>query len=171
MVHCGFLGGFNMFGLGTVPDMLCFFSIIEKNKNDLEYPQIFLDRLFRRYVCIKDVGKIEEMLPLLKVLFSKIDVKNIKGFGWQGAETMLDLSHKNLLGVFERYFYAIEKCIEAVRLESEGCEKYRPLRTGIVDIPGYIYDDMRPLAEFDDLGSQDMPFWIRYYYEQQRNGQ
>jgi hypothetical protein len=163
MKHIGFFGGTSMFKLGSVSDMKCFFSVIERNREKLQEPNIFLDRLYRRYVRFDELDTVEATMPLLRTIFSAIhtDESVLSKFGWRKEETMRDLSQKNLLGIFSGYFKAIEHCICMARLVRADSNKYIPLRTGVVDIPDYIYDDLRPLSEFDALGPDDPPFWLR----------
>jgi hypothetical protein len=161
--HIGFSGGGSMFELGSVSDMQCFFSVIEKNKEKLQEPHLFLDRLYRRYVRFDELDAVETMMPSLRDIFSAIrtDESVLRKLGWQKEETMRDLSQKNLLDFFSRYFEAIEHCICMARLVHADHDEYIPLRTGVVDIPFFIYDKMRSLSEYDALGPDDPPFWLR----------
>jgi hypothetical protein len=143
--------------------MQCFFSIIEKNKDKLDCPDLFLDRLYRRYVRPEEFDAAEAMMPQLRSIFSaiKTDKKLLRELGWKQEETTLDLSRDSLGDVFSFYFKTLEESIYMARRVYTKYGEYTSLRTGVVDIPDCMFDQIRPLSEYDALGSDDPPFWLR----------
>jgi hypothetical protein len=163
MKHIGFSGGGVFGNKGSVSDMLCFFSLIEKNKDKIKNHTIFTDRLFRRYLRFEDLETINPSIQDVRTIFSGIrtNAKKLEEFGWNPQETCLDISGKTLADVFSGYFDFIERCVESARSEFEFFGKYVPVKCTVTDIPDYVIEDLRPLSEYDTLGPDDPPFWLR----------
>jgi hypothetical protein len=93
MKHIGFSGGGAFCNRGSVSDMFCFFSIIEKNKNKLSNPAVFTDRLFRRYLRLEDLDSFKHLIQDVQAIFSGIhtNIVELKEYGWNPEETSLDI--------------------------------------------------------------------------------
>jgi hypothetical protein len=163
MRHIGFSGGGSFGSVGSVSDMLCFFSIIEKNKDKLADSTIFMDRLFRRYLRLEDLEIIKPLIQDVRTIFSGIrtNIVELKECGWNFDETSLDTSGKTLADVFSRYFDMIESRVESALFSYEASGIYMPVKCTITDIPDYVIEKLRPLSEYDALGPDDPPFWLR----------
>lgn len=126
-----------MVELGSPSEMDDFFSFcfnnLKGNKN-----HAVLDRLYRKYVRFEELDEINKIIQELNGYLSP-DVKD----------------------KYSKYISGIETCIESAKLFYESWNIYQPVRVGITDIPFYIDDKRRPLNQYDALGPEELPFWLR----------
>jgi len=65
MKHVGLQGGSSIFELGAVSDMRCFFSIINSVGDRVPDLEVYMDRLYRRYLQLEDLDEKETNLFFL----------------------------------------------------------------------------------------------------------
>jgi len=73
--------------------------------------------------------------------------------------TRLDISKANLADVFEKYFLALDDAVKSAQSFYENFGKYRPVLTIVSDMPRFVVDEERSLAEYDALEGE--PLWLR----------
>ncbi|WP_426575545.1 hypothetical protein ACP179_01475 (plasmid) [Xenorhabdus stockiae] len=137
MKHIGFMGGSFLIKLNSPSEMVDFMDILHKSAINSEEKEV-IDRLYKKYV------KIEQLDIILLVV--------------NRAKNQLS---PEMQEIFSQYFDGVETCIESAKLVYDRRKIFLPLRIGITDIPDYIYDKDRPLEEYDALGAEDLPFWLR----------
>lgn len=57
MKHVGLQGGSSIFELGAVSDMRCFFSIINSVGDRVPDLEVYMDRLYRRYLRLENLDE------------------------------------------------------------------------------------------------------------------
>ncbi|PQQ34073.1 hypothetical protein C6H69_06865 [Photorhabdus luminescens] len=97
-----------------------------------------LDRLYKKYIRQYELEKISFL------------VKKIRNDFLTDSEMC-----------FIKYLDGIDTCIESAKLFYSSWGIYQPLKIGITDVPHYIDDKDRPLEQYDALGPDDPPFWLR----------
>ncbi|BEH99974.1 hypothetical protein AAGU66_13385 [Edwardsiella ictaluri] len=127
MRHVGFIGGSSMVELGTPDEMADFFEFFFKSIKD-DKNHAILDRLYKKYVRLEELQEINRIT--------------------QGFKDSLSTDIKDK---YSKYIAGIETCIESAKLFHESWGIYQPLRVGITDVPFYIDDKRRPLAQYDAL--------------------
>ncbi|EMD2717158.1 hypothetical protein ACFO72_003802 [Enterobacter roggenkampii] len=137
MKHVGFIGGSSIVELGSPSEMEDFFSFffnnLKENKN-----HAILERLYKKYVRLEELDEIKQITQELKDSLAP-DIKD----------------------KYSKYISGIEICIESAKLFYESWNIYQPVRVGITDLPYYIDDKRRPLSQYDTLGPEELPFWLR----------
>ncbi|KGM27782.1 MULTISPECIES: hypothetical protein [Photorhabdus] len=137
MKYVGFMGGSSMVELDSPSDMINFFTFLYSKVNDCESKKI-LDRLYKKYIRQYELEKISFL------------VKKIRNDFLTDSEMC-----------FIKYLDGIDTCIESAKLFYSSWGIYQPLKIGITDVPHYIDDKDRPLEQYDALGPDDPPFWLR----------
>lgn len=137
MKHIGFCGGSSIVELGSASDMAVFFDCLNKHAGNARDKKI-ASRLYKKYVYQDD---LEETL-----LF-------INGFSVNLAR---ELKEK-----YSKYIEGIEFCIKSAQGFYEDWSIYKPVRVVVTDMPDYMIDRERPVEEYDKLGPNDPPFWLR----------
>lgn len=75
--------------------------------------------------------------------------------------TVLDRDLPNLADVFAKCFKFFRLCGESALLFHESWGGVKPIRTIISDMPAMMIEGDRPLAEYDVLPPEAMPFWLQ----------
>ena len=159
-------GGNSINVLGPISDILIFFQCIDTyviKANLKEDYSLLTDRLYKRYLRREEVGKASEEMNLVKNLFSQIptDQVNFENLGIDLENTRLALSEATLDKVFIKYFNHFEDCKETCTLAQEILGYFQPVRFVIGDLPYFMVDKNRPLADYDNLPDDAEPFWMR----------
>ncbi|WP_338805017.1 hypothetical protein WDV76_07905 [Xenorhabdus griffiniae] len=68
----------------------------------------------------------------------------------------------DLLQKFQKYFEWLEHCIISAKGFYEDFGTYSPVKVIVTDIPYCITEIDRSLEEYDFLGANELPFWLRY---------
>lgn len=163
MKRVGFHGGSSIFEVGSASDMECFFYLIKQAGSSLDEIDIFTDRLYRRYIKQADIHKFESQLGTLESAFSKIKLNSgiLENMGFFRESGSLDFCGKNMADVFQNYFKGIDYCISSCKAFYADWGVIKPVRVVCTEMPWYLEDKNRPLSDYDDLGDNENPFWLR----------
>ncbi|WCG83206.1 hypothetical protein [Pectobacterium sp. A5351] len=172
MKTIGFSGGDLVVELGTVNDFSLFFQCIN-NVTKLNYPDedwdILVDRLYKRYLRLEELSLAKEKMNRVRDLFSIFPSTSID---WDHKmivcreKSWINPNQAMLSDIFKRYFEAFLECVESAEINYQlfnsyqGYE-YEAVKTVISDLPWFIEDKNRPLEQYDALGPDDLPFWLR----------
>ncbi|MBD1228683.1 hypothetical protein [Xenorhabdus griffiniae] len=137
MKNIGFHGGCTMVELGSSADMVEFFNLLNQGVDNIG-EQKLLSQFYLRYLPFED---LDNMLSLIK------NQDNFSG---------------DLLQKFQKYFEGLEHCIISAKGFYEDFGTYSPVKVIVTDIPYCITEIDRSLEEYDALGANELPFWLRY---------
>jgi hypothetical protein len=163
MANVGFCGGSTLLELGPTSDMQAFFGCVELAVARL--PQgdggLLTDRLYRRYLKLEQLDAASEMLEQITGILSRTRTKDID---WASihrnpASTQLLLSAATVDQVVDRYLKGAQDLIDDARSFEKRFGVYQPVMTIISDLPRFLIDEQRPLAEYDALEGE--PIWLR----------
>ncbi|MDC6379308.1 hypothetical protein BW687_003840 [Pseudomonas graminis] len=163
MKRVGFQGGSSIFELGIASDMACFFSVI-RGKIELSRSELLiLDRLYRRYLRLEELEGATVLMLRSRQCLAGIStcMVELEGLGWRSNNSCLDSTCLNYAEIFVKYFDGFEYCVESAKGFYEDWGVYKPVRTVVCDMPDYMVEKLRPLDEYDSLGANDPPFWLR----------
>lgn len=165
MRHIGFLTG-DLRELGSVSDVMCFFNCfrtyVEQPHPEKDW-SLITDRLYRRYLLPGDLDAASALMEAGRQIMAVIPSASVdwKAMGWREDETELEeITRPMLADVFERYFRKFNGCVEEITFNLNKYKVATPIRVGTTDIPYYIDEANRPLAEYDALTG--LPFWAWY---------
>jgi len=164
MTDIGFDGGSFLCKLGPSTDVITFFNCVDEyvvqTQKFVDYT-LLTDRLYRRYLRIEELDDAVSMMLQVEELFTKIssDTVNWEMIGRVNTDTRLDVSQGTLAGVFAKYFYHFNKCVESAQVFFNSWNIYQPVRIVIADMPEFLTDKKRPLEQYDLL--EGRPFWLR----------
>ncbi|MGC6388438.1 hypothetical protein ACMV8I_12360 [Ewingella sp. S1.OA.A_B6] len=110
-----------------------------------------------------DLYKVKDELNSIKTEFSSIHSISINWLlvGIDDESTRLDFSNKYLPEIFQHLFKAFNEGLECTKAYYQSFKEYIPVRIGFTDAPYYIDDINRPSEQYDVLGPEDLPFWLR----------
>lgn len=162
MANVGFCGGSAVLELGPISDMKVFFGCVELAVARL--PQgggLLTDRLYRRYLRLDQLDAASELLEQVGGIWQMIRTKDINwaSIHWNPHSTKLMLSAPTVDQVLERYLKGARKRIDGARSFEKRFGVYQPVMTIISDLPRFLIDERRPLAEYDALEGE--PIWLR----------
>ncbi|WP_051237770.1 hypothetical protein [Franconibacter pulveris] len=126
-----------MVELGSPSEMADFFVFFFMNLKRDENRDV-LERLYKKYVKLEELDEVALITKELK------------------DSLLPDVKDRYL-----KYISGIETCIESAKLFYESWSIYQPVKVGITDVPFYLDDKRRPLEQYDALGPDDLPFWLR----------
>lgn len=170
--NIGIFGGGSIRILGPVSDVVLFFGCI-KSFAVPEFPEnnlaLITDRLYRRYLKIEELDSAKKLMEEIHMIFSKTPSGAIEwGDAMLGKQekTILNPDLDTLSDVFSKYFNSFFYCVGAARSSYESFKdypdyKYEPVRIGISNVPNFMLDERRPLSDYDSLGDEEKPFWLR----------
>ncbi|MEW9524417.1 hypothetical protein MRBLRH8O_002239 [Agrobacterium radiobacter] len=163
MNRIGFFGGSSIFELGSKSDVLCFFSILKDLGRGRDSYDVLTDRLFRKYIRLGEIDAAILIMNEAHEYFSKIQSGGFDWdrFGFNKSDTNLDTTLSNLSDVFRKYFEGFEYCVQSSRAFNDDWGIYKAVRVVVSDMPGFLVDKSRPLEEYDALGADEKPFWLR----------
>lgn len=154
MKHVGFMGGSSMFELDSPKGMMTFFEKINEYVSSVDSNDRWLlltDRLYRRYVKMEDLDETARLLIKVRSGFSLI--RDIElGESSLGSEVTLG-------DTYSRYFDAFDHCMESAKIFFASWGVYQAVRVVVTDVPDFMVDKKRPLADYDSL--EGLPFWAR----------
>lgn len=136
MKNIGFMGGSSLVELGDASDMVDFFDFFTR-KLKLCGDDELSDRLYRKYIKLEQLERLDLIVKKLKATLSSDEGKYLK------------------------YLSGIETCIESAELFYKSWDIYQPIKVAVTDVPYYIDDKNRPLEQYDALTPDDPPFWLR----------
>jgi hypothetical protein len=164
MYNVGFCGGSAVRELGPASDMQVFFGCLH-----LAIPYLatghdgglLTDRLYRRYLRLEELEPAAALLTQVHKILSDVPAKSVdwKSMGWVSALTKLSPSDQTVDLVIHRYLKGAQDLIDNARSYEKRFQEYRPVMTIISDLPRFVIDDRRPLAEYDALEGD--PMWLR----------
>jgi hypothetical protein len=160
----GLYGGGTLYELGPMVDIRAFFRCVQKysaNPGPHGGYGLIADRLYRRYVGLKDLDEACEQMKRIKDSFHTIKTSDtdLADLGVSADETRLDFSKETLAEVFAKYFTGFESCATATKSFYEDWKKELPIRVVHSDIVGFTEDKVRPLSQYEAL--QGEPLWLR----------
>lgn len=163
MKRVGFQGGSSIFELGVASDMVCFFSVLREKVEFSECELLLLDRLYRRYLRLEELGEAAMLMLSSKDCLSRVpsSIAELKFFGWNSAGSNLNTACANFAEVFIKFFDGFEYCSESARSFYDDWGIYKPVRAVVCEMPDYMVEKLRSLDDYDNLGPSDMPFWLR----------
>ncbi|WP_391529710.1 hypothetical protein [Photorhabdus akhurstii] len=137
MKHIGFYGGSSIVELGSVSEMTQFFSVLNEQIHDINDRKI-LFQFYQKYLHLYELETASSLVTQLQQKLSKEQKCR-----------------------FFKYFEGIERCIKSAQVFHEDWGIYKPVRIVITDMPDFMTDRDRPLEQYDALGPDDPPFWLR----------
>ncbi|WLE58842.1 hypothetical protein GIY62_17300 [Burkholderia plantarii] len=166
MRKIGFHGGHTICELGPAPDVVLFFSCLERYAAQAHPEQdwsLLTDRLYRRYL------RKEELEPALALMAQAHDIfakkPAVSSVEWDEAmlanpeKSWLEVKQPTLADVFGKFFDQFVDACNSAKSFFENFNIYQPVRVVISDLPGFARDKKKPLAEYDALEGE--PFWLR----------
>ncbi|QYM97697.1 hypothetical protein FGI04_18060 [Dickeya ananatis] len=166
MKNVGILAAMTLAEVGPVSDVKGFFnlivSLLEGDIRGSKYPWV-TEKLYRRSLSYDDLCKVKSELDYIKHDLSCILTNNVDwlSFGIDKHNSRLDFGGGDLSVVFKRFFKAFDEALECTEVYSQGFNEYIPVRVGFTDAPYYIDDINRASEQYDSLGPNDLPFWLR----------
>ena len=163
MTSVGFCGGTSVLELGPASDMQVFFGCVELAVALLPSGDggLLTDRLYRRYLRLDQLDAAAKALEQVSDILSAVPTKDIDwaSMHWNPASTKLTLSAPTVDQVVDRYLRGAQKRIGGARSFEKRFRVYQPVMTIISDLPRFVIDEKRPLAEYDALEGE--PMWLR----------
>jgi hypothetical protein len=162
--NIGIYGGNSVYQLGPYHDAAAFFKCLDRfipeTRSDGAF-DVITDRLRRKYIR-KD--ELDSAVNVLDAIRSKLETVANRNVNWLRLGVDEDLTKLNLSGhtialVFEGFFSAFMKARESAISFFETFKIYQPVRIVFADMPDFMDDIDRPLAEYDQNDS--LPFWLR----------
>lgn len=166
MRNVGIHAAMTLAEIGPVSDVKAFFdlvvSLLEDRVRGSKYFFVS-DKLYKRSLAYNDLYKVKEELNSIETEFSSIHSISINWLlvGIDDESTRLNLSNKYLSEVFQRLFKAFNEVLECTEAYYQSFKEYIPIRIGFTDAPYYIDDINRSSEQYDALGPEDLPFWLR----------
>jgi hypothetical protein len=163
MPNVGFCGGSSVSELGPASDMRVFFGCLELAFAASPHSDggLLTDRLYRRYLRLDQLDSANELLENIRIMFGTIHTNDIdwKSIHWNSNSTKLVLSAPTVDHVLTRYLVGAQKRIHDAQSFEKRFGIYQPVMTIISDLPRFVIDSKRPLAQYDAL--EDEPLWLR----------
>ncbi|MBA0219118.1 hypothetical protein H0248_17405 [Pectobacterium brasiliense] len=162
MKNVGFHGGHTVYNCGTSLDMYIFPQCIAQVTSEMD-TSLLADGLYRRYLEKNDLHLASEQAIQIETLFSRTLPTEIN---WGDIGRNINLStlcfdKGNLATIFSEYFKNLHHAIKSAESFYHDFGTYVSVKTVISDLPWFIEDKNRPLEQYDALGSDDLPFWLR----------
>lgn len=162
--NIAFYGGHSIYTLGPANDVAVFFKCISRFVPEARSTgkfDLITDRLFRRYLKQNELDPAGRLMDLIKEAFKATQNKNVDWFklGVLEDTTTLQLSGDTTADVFERYFELFVKAKGSAMSFVESFNVYKPVMLVFADLPDFMLDKMRPLADYD--ANDTTPFWLR----------
>jgi hypothetical protein len=163
----GIDGGHTVYELGPVSDVVLFFRCLEsfprKGHPDKNW-DVLTDRLYRRYLREEELDQAADLMNVARDVFISLPSSSVE---WdfdmllERKKTRLDPNLKNLGEVFSKYFDSFFKAKVSANSFFDEFGIYQPVRVVPSDMPFYMIERIRPLAEYDKLDKCELPFWLR----------
>lgn len=166
MRKIGFHGGSSLCELGPASDVALFFTCIDHYVTQ-EHPEtdwsLITDRLYRRYLRREDLDHASDLMNRVREIFS--EKPTASSIEWDAAmledpeRSWLKADQPTLADVFNKYFENFSYCVESAKVFEKNWNIYKPVRTVISDLSGFVRDKNKPLSEYDALNGK--PFWLQ----------
>ncbi|MBT9184511.1 hypothetical protein ILP31_10495 [Pectobacterium punjabense] len=162
MKNVGFHGGHTVYNCGTSLDMYIFFQCIAQVTSGMD-TSLLADGLYRRYLEKNDLHLASEQALQIETLFSRTLPTEINwgDIGRNINFSTLCFDKDNLATIFSEHFKNLHYAIKSAESFYHDFGTYVSVKTVISDLPWFIEDKNRPLEQYDALGSDDLPFWLR----------
>lgn len=166
MKKAGVLAAMTLAEIGSVSDLKVFFNtvvcLLESGIAGSVYPGV-TERFYRRSLKEGELISVKQQLDEIRDIFSTIDPSNVDlvALGLDVKKTTLDLTSGNLSIMFKRVFEAYLEALECSEVYRQTFDEYISVRLGITDAPYYIDDVNRSESEYESLGVDSSPFWLR----------
>ncbi|HAF2130097.1 TPA: hypothetical protein G9F27_004366 [Salmonella enterica] len=166
MKNVGILAAMTLAEVGPVSDLKTFFnlvvSLLENGIKGSKYPWV-TEKLYSGSLTYDEVYKVKCELDSIREEFSRFSLSNIdlQSFGMDKNNSRLNLNGNDLHVVFDRLFKAFDEALECTEVYYKGFNEYIPVRIGFTDAPYYIDDVNRASEQYDALGPNEQPFWLR----------
>ncbi|WP_336998670.1 Imm70 family immunity protein [Leclercia sp. M50] len=164
--NVGILAAMTLAEVGPASDVKGFFnvvlSLLENGTNGSKYPWI-KGKLYRGSLAYDELYKVKNELDTIKNEFSTILPDDIvwSSFGVDKNHSRLNFDAGNLFLVFERFFKAFDEALTCTEAYYQAFNEYIPVRLGFTDAPHYIDDVNRTSEQYNALGPNEPPFWLR----------
>ena len=166
MRKIGFHGGHTICELGPAPDVVLFFSCLERYAEQDYQEQdwsLLTDRLYRRYLRQEELESALALMGQAREIFAQKPAAS--SVEWDAAmlanpeKSWLNPEQSTLADVFSKYFEMFVDACNSAKSFFETFKIYQPVRVVISDLPGFARDKKKPLAEYDAL--EGKPFWLQ----------
>ncbi|WFF42950.1 hypothetical protein EVC62_16425 [Salinicola endophyticus] len=167
MRKIGFDGGHTLYELGPASDVVLFFDCLNTfvaNQQPQKNWSLLTDRLYRRYLRQDDLEPAFSLMERVREIFSTLPGSAIEWNERLQANdeiTWLDSKLDTLDAIFYRYFDLFSKAKDSAISFFNEFGIYQPVRILISNMPHFILETKRPLSEYEELGLNDSPFWLR----------
>lgn len=164
MPNVGFCGGSEVRDLGSASDMKVFFNGVDLACSRLALDAdsgLLIDRLYRRYLRLEELAPTATLVGRVREILATIPSKAIewKTMGWNPDCTRLDPSLPTMADVLGRHLKGVEDLIRNAESFNTRFKTYQPVMTIVSDLPRFVTDETRPLADYDALEGD--PIWLR----------
>ena len=162
----GILAAMNLAEVGPASDVKGFFnlvlSLLENGTKGSKYPWV-MEKLYRGSLAYDELYKVKNELDSIKNELSTISPDDIvwSSFGVDKNHSRLNFEGRSLFSVFEQFFKAFDEALECTEVYYQSFNEYIPVRVGFTDAPHYIDDVNRTSEQYNALGPNDPPFWLR----------
>ncbi|MNV78426.1 hypothetical protein D3C71_1719140 [compost metagenome] len=122
------------------------------------------DRLYRRYLRQGELEKSFILMEKAKSIFFTLPSSSVEWDEDMQADrdrTWLDSRGDTLGTVFFRYFDLFSKAKNSTVSFLDEFGIYQPVTILASEMPALMVEKKRPLNEYDALGLDDLPFWLR----------
>jgi hypothetical protein len=166
MRKVGFHGGHSMYELGPASDVSLFFDCL-KTHVEQAHPDrawsLLTDRLYRRYIALEDldpaIALMERARKILTLVQAALGVEWDPNLVGNREKSRLNPNQATLADVFGEYFQSFAKACASAKSFEHDFHFYKPVKTIISDLPGFMRDERSSLTEYDTLDGR--PFWLR----------
>ncbi|MDL2400991.1 hypothetical protein [Rhizobium mayense] len=155
-----------MYELGPVSDVVLFFDCMKSHVEQV-HPEcdwsLLTDRLYRRYIALEDLDPAIVLMERARQIFTF--VRAASGVEWDSSlvgnreKSWLNPDQSTLADVFSEYFECFAKASASAKSFEHDFHIYKPVKTIISDLAGFLRDDHKSLDEYDALDGK--PFWLR----------
>lgn len=165
----GYIGGGHLYGLGSRAYVRSFFQAIDRYVfNESLYCKLdwslITDRLYRRTISddMLDVaiGTMARMLQLMQ--YTPLSAVNWNSLGLCSPDERPKIrANANLRDFYLPFETGLVECGSGAKFAALEGAQYEPLRIGLASPAGLFVDGMRPVENYETLGPNDLPFWLR----------
>lgn len=162
----GLDGGHTVYELGPVSDVVLFFRCLsvfaEASQPEKDWG-LLTDRLYKRYLRIEELDQAASLMGSVKIVFASLPISSV---GWDidllqdCTKTWLDINNETLADVFSKYFDIFIKAKNSATSFLDNFGVYQPVKIVPSDMPLFMIEKERSLADYDNLKRDDLPFWL-----------
>ncbi|ACC75931.1 hypothetical protein PPMP20_17855 [Paraburkholderia phymatum] len=171
MNKIGFDGGGLLCELGPRADVVLFFDCLRTYAQQAHSERdwsLLLDRLYRRCLRLDELAEAKVLMEQVRQIFAKLPAASAVAWNDISADkrsqSWLNPNQPTLADVFCKYFEHFASCVDSAQLNYDTFKSYpgysyEPVRLVVADLPEFIRDKNKPLADYDSLEGE--PFWLR----------